>query len=225
MAKVASRWYLEEYVGRFVSGTSHNRDLVDKVYWRLVELHADLRKRIARDFVTMAALALAFELLNRRLITDATTNGIKFGKLDFARYLIPVLVALLYYRTSNAIREQTTIYHVCNDIAARVYKPLHESKLDMLLLSEAAVTSNLNTTQFLRSWRTTSAHLMALFEVSVFGVLIPLGFSCYAILQLFRSSNPPYGAAWLATVVTVVLVVIGLISVVTQPNTKPRNKP
>src|SRR5437667_2463683 len=98
MAKIPSRWYLEEYVGRFVRGTTDSRDLVDKVYWRLVELHADLRKRIARDFVTMAALALAFELLNRRLITDVTSNGIKFGKLDFARYFIPVFIALLYYR-------------------------------------------------------------------------------------------------------------------------------
>jgi hypothetical protein len=180
------------------------RDLLGRILDDAVRLNS----RIIREITTMVALAVAFELLNRNLVGEASAFGFKAAKLGFLRYWVPIAIGFLLFRICSIIRDRNFTLDVAEAICAQTYPELTRSGLLSVITPGIWISTASNPPEALIERKAfVYRQLTASVEFAVTFFIIPFGFTGYAIIQLFRQSEPPYIAPIIATVLTTALVV------------------
>src|SRR5689334_10133766 len=85
-------------VDLFLDEHGSNPELLRDTLWRMIDINREITRIQKRSGLMILAAALVFELLNRRVIGEASFGGVKLSKLDFVRTLAPLAISYFLLR-------------------------------------------------------------------------------------------------------------------------------
>ena len=196
------------------SGT--DTDLLRECLWRLLDNAKQAATAGRRQELYVVLSAVAFELVNRRLINEISIQGAKLSALTFLRPLLPLAVAYFYLFAVIAWNRHSTYRAAFFDYTKKAFPGLEDSGMDELLMPgdipfveeipERFLPKSVN-----RLYRPLNIGLVVMYAFA------PILFEVYAFIQLYRyGGNNPIPLSGLAAL-TAVLLAIGLILIFRSP--------
>lgn len=201
---------VDQAIKSFEAQAMKSPELAREAFWRLLDNIRHFQNSAMRSFTLMIFFALAFELLNRGLVSEASVGAVKLAKLDTLKFIFPVAIGYKYFTAVSAVRDRNIMASAYVRVSDAVYPKLHDSGIDSLL----SVPSGLVTSLF--PWvyvDDTSARLVAILsalEHAVAALVLPVALPAYTLVQVFRQDGADSWQAWTSLVLTVTTVVAGL---------------
>jgi len=188
---------------------SADKELAQEVLWHLHTECMDAIKRVIRWSAIAFIGIIIFEVLNRRLATEAVIAGIKVERLDFLMYLMPPVVAASLARTIAFLAESIAFERMFLAVARHSFSDLYSSKIAELLIANNGSIGAAIPDQFLG--RRTRRPFKTMLGIQVYGFLIiPAVFEVYALTQLFMHEGASSIATWLSLATTLAFLYIAL---------------
>jgi hypothetical protein len=196
---------LEKKLDDFASWAEDDPETAREYTWKLVDTIKETSSAIKRSYISIVLLALLFVLLDRGLVDEASVMGIKFSKVGFIIFALPIVIAFTFYRLVIHGIENEINKEVYYGITRRTYPGLASSYFDTLIQSSPSIGSSGFPEDLLpRNIRRFSSWSNNVETITVVFIL-PLGVVLYEAVQLFRSSESPYLAATISTMLSVML--------------------
>lgn len=170
----------------------------------------DAERATRRAVGLIVLLAVTFELINRKGISEATFFFIKLESFDFALLGVPVVIAYLCYEISGHVVDSNDHYWVHSKVTELRYPSVWKNDLELFLLPVAdPFAQAMRVARFRPRSRVLAVLNWARFPLRI---IVPtaaaLIFSVYAIVQLFLHIGPDDVAVWIASIVTSVLLIL-----------------
>jgi hypothetical protein len=200
---------VEQAVKAFEEQALESPELAREAYWRLLDNTKEFQKRVNRSFVLMAVFALAFELLNRGLVTEVSVGGLRLTRLESLDFVLPIAIGFEIFSAMSAIRDRNVMMGAYARLSVAIYPNLHDSFINALLITPSGFITSIFPYVYIndRAGRLTS--FLSAFEYVVFGFLLPIGLPAYILTQLFRHGGFDAWEAWVSAVLTSMFIVIG----------------
>lgn len=193
----------------FARGAESNPELARESLWRILAVLDQAQKSVKRDAILVIILAAAFEMLNRKLIGEASALGIKAAKLEFLKYILPVAMGYVSFRAALFVRERKLMTAVYYELTSSAFPVLRNSRIDVVIHPSSSLHVNSPPESWLTPRTKSVTTFLDLAEGAMVRAIIPVGFTIYAALQLFRSGNPPYVGAMITTFLAAAFIVSG----------------
>jgi len=200
---------VEQAVKAFEEQALKSPELAREAFWRLLDNIKEFQKRVNRSFVLMAVFALVFELLNRRLVSEASVGGLRLTELESLSFVLPVAIGFEVFYAMSAIRDRNVMIGAYGRLSVAIYPKLDESRINALLVTPSGfITPSLPGVHINdRAFRLAS--FLSTFEYVVFGFLLPIGLPAYVLVQLFRHGGFAVLEVWVSAVLTSIFIVVG----------------
>jgi hypothetical protein len=200
---------VEQAVKAFEEQALESPELAREAYWRLLDNTKEFQKRVNRSFVLMAVFALAFELLNRGLVTDVSVGGLRLTRLESLNFVLPIAIGFEFFSAISAIRDRNVMMGAYARLSVDIYPNLHDSFINALLITPSGFITSIFPYVYIndRAGRLTS--FLSAFEYVVFCFALPIGLLAYILIQLFRDGGFAVLAVWVSAVLTSMFIVIG----------------
>ncbi|HET6530387.1 MAG TPA: hypothetical protein VFH03_07175 [Actinoplanes sp.] len=196
----------KEHFDAFKEFAEHHPEFAKDIIGRLLDQVRELAKRTKNVFLGMVVTAVAFELLNRKLLGEASAFGFKVAKLDFLRYFAPIVMSFLLFQIINIARDGLFIQNTTRALTRLAYPALSRSLiLDMTVPVTGLLSSANASVELIGARAVRKRDIIDNFELVLFTLVMPLSFAVYSIVQLFRQGDSPFIAA-IATLSVTVLV-------------------
>lgn len=197
-------------VDAFLDAEGNSPELMRETLWRMIDINREITRIQKRSGLMIIGAALAFELLNRGFIREASFGGVKLSQLEFLRALAPLSISYFFLRFVALTRDFAVYRSIVERITSKAFPGLYHSDLDRLLPYGylGGVTVNwLPVSYSYHLRRTWVAVAIAEFVASI---LLPLAFSVYAYWQLLSADlTDPF--TWSAVAGSVLLLSLSLI--------------
>jgi hypothetical protein len=202
-AEAPPRGKIAVKVDQFLTSDETTADLTRDVLWRVCDIVSHINGVARRTAVVMMSLMVVFELLNRRLVNEASFGGIRLAQLDFLRALIPLAVAYLLLQMAVLGRDTAVYLAIMHRITECRFPGLYDSDLDRLIPRiSGPVVSPLPASYTLGLPRLARAALILQLAANV----VPLAFFVYAFWQLFATNGVADALVWASMLGTLLLV-------------------
>jgi hypothetical protein len=175
-------------VAQLVESEGKDRDFIRDCLWRLMDNAGQAAKKSRRSFVYVVLVALVIELLNRGFIGEVGFLGVKLAKLDFLLPFLPIVAAYYFLLSVNAYVAFETHSSVVEQLTKRAYPGLYVSRLWKLLLGADVVATAEVPDEFIPV-KSRSIDSVLVWTQLLFVSLLPVAFSVYAIVQVFRHAS------------------------------------
>lgn len=200
---------VEQAIQSFKDQAIDSPELAREAFWRLLDNIKASHNRVKRSFALTAFFALAFELLNRGLVSEASVGGVKLVKLEPLKFVVPIAIGFLFFNAMSAIRDRNVVSSLYGRVSEAVYPDLHESGIDAALAPAGLLTSIFPDVYVSDRTRGLAAAFSTFEHVAV-AILLPVGFFIYTTVQLFSQSGVASLGAWVSAVLTAILIAAGL---------------
>jgi hypothetical protein len=209
--EAGTRPTVADHVKHFLDDVASTSEMKRELLWRLLDAVKEVQKAIKRDLILLAILVFAFELINRKLVGEASAAGIKLSKLEFLRYVIPVALAYIFLRIMITSQHGGALKDAYLRFSEGSFPGLRRSALDVLLAPGPLPLSAQTPDEYLSGKFVKVLNLIDLTESVLFVYVLPVGFTVYAATQLFRSSATPHIGAVLTSISTVSLLAVSYV--------------
>ncbi|MFI5851529.1 hypothetical protein ACIA7R_27475 [Micromonospora chalcea] len=193
----------------FLLSNEAEPELIRECFWRFVDRVKEVTELQKRSALLGLAVILAFELLNRRLVSETAVGGFKLAKLDFLKILAPVVASYFFLRMASLGRDRAVYVQIVYRFASSRYTGLYRSELDRLLTQGSGPLVNRVPTTFVDSWRSWPGELASILE-TLFFYATPIVFCFYSFYQLFGAEGFGSVYVWWSLVTAVVLLLLGV---------------
>jgi hypothetical protein len=186
-------------VDLFLEAERNNPELLRDTLWRMIDINREITRTQKRTGLAMAGAAIAFELLNRGLVGEASFGGIKVSQVEFLTSLAPLAVSYCFLRFIVLSRDLGVYRAIVVRITSRAFPGLYTSDFDRMLPYAYLGGSTVTWLPVGYSFHLKRIWIVAaLLEAAVF-ILTPAIFLIYAYWQLF-SSGPTDILVWLSLI-------------------------
>lgn len=206
-------------IEKFLASPETNIEFSKEIYWQLKSEFSDRQKGMSRWAFYTVVLICIFELLNRRLIGGASLLGIQVDRLGFLAYFLPPAVAFCITTLFAQAIEQLSYGYLMAALAEQELPGLFVSQMNLLFTSTSGLLSSDVPDAFAtRFGKFNNSLLFGMQAGFIFvGWLI---FEIYAYVELFRHTNHFNAATFASLLVTIsfiIMIVLRLIEVVSDP--------
>jgi hypothetical protein len=200
---------VEQAIGSLKNQSRKSPELAREAFWRLLDRIKEYHDRVKRSLALMILFALAFELLNRGLISEASVAGIKLTELESLRLAIPVAIGYVFFSAMSAIRDRLVVTSAYARASQALYPDFHESAIDAVLAPAGLITSIFPWVYVPDRTRTLGG-IFSVIEHFTVELILPVGFFVYAVTQLFSQGGVASLGVWVSTILTAILIAAGL---------------
>jgi hypothetical protein len=182
----ASRY--QRSIESLLSPPKENREFIIQCFWELKTEFDAYGKKIARWAVLGVAFICLFELINRKLVGQASISGVTISNLRFLLYILPPLVALSSLNLATFNVEQNIYRDVLGELAQQRFPELLKSQVLNLFLSQQGTFGAFMADSFSEPSISGTLKFSRSLQVGIVPACF-LVFEIYAYFQLFMHSR------------------------------------
>jgi hypothetical protein len=200
----------EKSIKALLASEETNLDISREMYWELKREYADSAKKLTRWAFWGILLICIFELLNHRLISNASVSFIQVTRLNFLLYLLPPSVTFALVNVLYFAIEQFTYGSLMKELAKQRFPGIYSSGIAALFVSKSGILAS----EIPRSLMTRRAYRDSniYWGIQAWAASFTyIGFEVYAYIQLFRHFGASSIAVWLSLCLSGFLTVLALL--------------